>query len=247
MKHRRLVINLVLLGIAILGQLAVARATRQRTPQRTKFTVRVENISKPDGQTASDGTKWSFALSPGLWVLNDKKSGLFTEGKPASKGLESQAEDGDPSGLAGWLMVSHHASSLHGVFKTPIGMMGPGPIRPGDSFEFSFTASPGVKLSLTMMNGQSNDEFYAPDENGIALFDAKGAPFSGDITAKLILWDAGTEVNEELGIGPNQGPRQKAPNTGVDEHGVVTRARSEAISTKSGELFRVTITAEPGM
>jgi len=125
--------------------------------------------------------------------------------------------------------------------------MGPGPIRPGDSFEFSFTASPGVKLSLTMMNGQSNDEFYAPDENGIALFDAKGAPFSGDITAKLTLWDAGTEVNEELGIGPNQGPRQKAPNTGVDEHGVVTRARSEAIYTKSGELFRVTITAEPGM
>jgi len=247
MKHRTLAINLVLLAVALLGQFAVATATRHRGTRQTKFTVRVENISKPDAQTASDGAKWSFALSPGLWVLNEKKSGLFTEGRAATKGLESQAEDGDPSGLAGLLTMNHHASSLHGVFNTPIGMMGPGPIRPGDSYEFSFTASPGMKLSLTMMNGQSNDEFYAPDENGIALFDAKGAPFRGDITAKLILWDAGTEVNEELGIGPNQGPRQKAMNTGVDEHGVVTRAKSEAIFTKNGELFRVTITPEPGM
>ncbi len=233
MKHRRLLITFALLVVALLAQFAVATATRPRAARQTKFTVRVENISTPNGQTASDGTRWSFALSPGLWVLHDKKSGLFTEGRPASKGLESQAEDGDPSGL--------------GVFNTPIGMMGPGPIRPGDKYEFSFNASPGMKLSLTMMNGQSNDEFYAPDENGIALFDARGAAFSGDVTAKLILWDAGTEVNEELGIWPNQGPRQKAPNTGVDEHGVVTRAKSETIYTKNAELFRVTITPEPGM
>ena len=246
MKHRRLLITFALLVVALLAQFAVATATRPRAARQTKFTVRVENISTPNGQTASDGTRWSFALSPGLWVLHDKKSGLFTDGKPASKGLESQAEDGDPSGL-GLLVISHHASSLHGVFNTPIGTMGPGPIRPGDKYEFSFNASPGMKLSLTMMNGQSNDEFYAPDENGIALFDARGAAFSGDVTAKLILWDAGTEVNEELGIGPNQGPRQKAPNTGVDEHGVVTRAKSETIYTKNAELFRVTITPEPGM
>jgi len=244
MKHRKLLIGLALLGVALTAQFVVASAMHARKGQPTKFTVRVENISSPDGQTASDGAKYSFALSPGLWVLDGKKAGLFTEGKPASKGLESQAEDGDPSGLAGWLlMTSHHASSLH-VFNTPKGMMGPGPIRPGDSYEFSFTASPGMKLWITMMNGQSNDEFYAPDENGIALFDKKSMPLSGDITAKLILWDAGTEVNEELGIGPNQGPRQKGMNTGVDEHGVVTRAKSEAIYTKNGELFRVTITPE---
>ena len=109
MKHRRLVINLVLLAVALLGQIAVAKATRHHAAKPTKFTVRIENISTPDGQTASDGTKWSFALSPGLWVLNDKKSGLFTEGKPASKGLESQAEDGDPSGLVG---LSRRATTL---------------------------------------------------------------------------------------------------------------------------------------
>lgn len=246
MKHRKLVISILVLAITLIGQFAVATATANRAKQ-TKFTVRVENISTPDGQTASDGTKWSFALSPGLWALHDRKSGLFVEGKPASKGLESQAEDGDPSGLVGWLTTSHHASTLHGVFNTPIGMMGAGPIRPGNSYEFNFMANPGMKLSMTLMNGQSNDEFYAPDENGIALFDSKGMPVSGDVTAKFILWDAGTEVSEELGIGPNQGPRQKAVNTGVDEHGVVTRAKNEAIYSKNTELFRITVTAASAM
>ena len=247
MKNRRLLINLVLLAAAMLAQFAVATATHPRSTTPTKFKVRVENISSRDGQTASDGTRWPFALSPGLWVLNAKKAGLFTEGRAASKGLESQAEDGDPSGLVGLLMMGHHASSMHGVFNTPLGMMGPGPIRPGDKYEFSFTASPGMRLTMTMMNGQSNDEFYAPDEKGIALFDAKGIPVSGDITDKMILWDAGTEVNEELGVGPNQGPRQKGVNTGPAEHGVVTRAKGEAIYTKNRELFRVTITPESGM
>lgn len=247
MTNRRLLINLALLAVLIAGQFVVATATRSRNAISTKFTVRVENISTPDGQTASDGTKWSFALSPGLWVLNDKKFGLFTDGKPASKGLESQAEEGDPSGLIGALMMNNHASSMHGVFNTPMGSMGPGPIRPGESYEFSFTANPGMKLSMAFMNGQSNDQFYAPDAKGIALFDAKGMPISGDVTQKLILWDAGTEVNEELGIGPNQGPRQKAHNSGVVEHGVVTRAKSEAIYTRNAELFRVTITPTPGM
>lgn len=247
MKRVALVINALLLTFAMTGQLAVGNAAAKRAAKQTKFTVRVENISSPNSQTASDGTKWSFALSPGLWVLHEKKAGLFTEGKPASAALQSQAEDGDPGKLAGLFDVSNHASMLHGVFNTPIGMMGGGPIRPGDSYEFSFTATPGMKLSLTMMNGQSNDEFYAPDENGIALFNAKGEPLGGDVTSKLILWDAGTEINEELGIGPNQGPRQKGINTGPDEHGVVKRASGEAIYRRSGELFRITVTAETGM
>jgi hypothetical protein len=231
----------------MLAQLAVATATRHRDVKQTKFTVRVENISLPDGQTASNGSKWSFALSPGLWVLHDKKAGLFTEGRRASKGLESQAEDGDPSQLVTWLMQRHHAGSLHGVFNTPSGMMGPGPIRPGGSYEFSFMASPGMKLSIIMMNGQSNDEFYAPDGDGILLFDKNGMPLGGDVTARMILWDAGSEVSEELGIGPNQGPRQKAINTGVDEHGVVRRAKTETIYGRNGELFRVTVMPEGGM
>ena len=78
-------------------------------------------------------------------------------------------------------------------------------------------------------------------------FDAKGNPISGDVTDKFILWDAGTEVDEEIGIGPNQGPRQKGPNTGADEHGVVSRVKDARWTGKNAEFFRVTITLEAGM
>ena len=246
MKQRKIAIGLALIGACYLAQFTVAFATRKAGP--TKFTVKVENISNPEGMTASNGVKFPFALSPGMFVLSAKNAPLFTEGKAArANGLEMQAEDGDPSGLVKSLEVMHHASNLHGVFNTPVGAMGAGPIRPGDSYEYSFTAMPGMKLFTTMMFGQSNDWFYSPDANGIALFDAKGSPVSGDVTDKLILWNAGTEVDEEIGIGPNQGPRQKGPNTGAAEYGVVRRVKDARFTGKNAEFFRVTITAEQGM
>src|SRR5215207_988860 len=181
MKRRKLAIGLSLLTACYLGQFMVAVATRKGEP--VKFTVRVENISNPEGTTASNGQKVPFALSPGMFVLSEKNAPLFTDGKAArNNGLEMQAEDGDPSGLVGSLEAMHHSSNLHGVFNTPVGAMAAGPIRPGDSYEYSFTAMPGMKLFTTMMFGQSNDWFYAPDTNGIALFDAKGNPVSGEVT-----------------------------------------------------------------
>ncbi len=246
MKRREFAIGLALLLAGYLAQFTVATATRKVEP--TKFTVRVENISNKEGMTASNGQKFPFALSPGMFVLSDKSAALFTEGKPARKnGLEMQAEDGDPSGLVASLVAMHHSSNLHGVFNTPVGAMGAGPIRPGDSYEFTVTAAPGMKLFMTQMFGQSNDWFYAPGASGIALFDAKGAPVSGDITNQFYLWNAGTEKDEEIGVGPNQGPRQKGPNTGEDEHGVVHRVKDERWTGKNAEFFHVTITAEGGM
>ena len=246
MKRQKLAIVLALLAVCYLTQFTVAVATRKVEP--TKFKIRVENISNPAGSTASNGEKFPFALSPGMFVLSEKNAPFFTEGKPARKnGLEMQAEDGDPAGLISSLEAMHHSSNLHGVFNTPIGAMAAGPIRPGDSFEFTVTAMPGMKFFLTQMFGQSNDWFYAPGPNGIALFDAKGNPISGDITDQLYLWDAGTEKDEELGVGPNQGPRQKGPNTGEAENGVVHRVKDARWAGKNMEFFRVTITPEGGM
>ena len=246
MKRREFAIALALLLAGYLAQFTVATATHKVEP--TKFTIRVENISDKEGMTASNGQKFPFALSPGMFVLSDKSAPLFTEGKAARKnGLEMQAEDGDPSGLVSSLVAMHHSSNLHGVFNTPVGAMAAGPIRPGDSFEFTVTAMPGMKLFMTQMFGQSNDWFYAPGANGIALFDAKGNAVSGDITDQLYLWDAGTEKDEEIGIGPNQGPRQKGTNTGEDEHGVVHRVKDDRWTGKNAEFFRVTITPAGGM
>lgn len=246
MKSIRFIIAAALLAIATVAPFAQAANTKKQV-KPVKFTVRVENISVADGQMAKNGTKWSFALSPGLWVLDQKKFTLFADGKPASKGLEMQAEDGMPGVLAQELAETSHAAFLHGVFSTPKMAMAPGPIRPGETYEFTVNAMPGMKLMLTMMNGQSNDEFYAPEADGIALFDGKGVALTGDVTRKFVLWDAGTEVNEELGVGANQGPRQAGLNTGADEHGVVHRATKEKIYHQTEKLFRVIIVPERAM
>jgi hypothetical protein len=244
MQMRKITTGL-LIAVAILGsQLSVSSlAGSRRANGDTKFTVRIENISSKDGQVASDGSRWPFALSPGLWVAHDKDVTLFKEGQAASHGLEMQAEDGNPEGLVKMLEAQHHTG--HGVFNTPVGASGPGPIGPGTAYEFTITAKPGIKLTIALMFGQSNDWFYAP-EKGIELF-KNDHPVSGDITSKFVLYDAGTEKNEEPGLGPNQAPRQKAPNTGADEHGVVHKAKDSTFFNRTGELFRVTITPEEKM
>ena len=103
-----------------------------------------------------------------------------------------------------------------GVFDTPVGESAAGPAVPGKSFVFSFHAGKGHKLSFTTMFGRSNDLFFGPDGNGIALYNGD-TPVSGDITDQIKLWDAGTEVNEAPGMGMYQAPTQPAPNTGPSE------------------------------
>jgi len=46
-----------------------------------------------------------------------------------------------------------------------------GLIEPGMSESFSFNAGKGHYLSFATMFVQSNDLFYAPDENGLPLYD----------------------------------------------------------------------------
>ena len=96
-----------------------------------------------------------------------------------------------------------------------------GLIKPGESQSFSFNAGKGQNLSFAMMFVQSNDLFYAPNENGIPLYDGSGNAVTGNVTSMLQLWDAGTEVNEAPGTGMNQPPRQSGPNTGMTENGTV--------------------------
>lgn len=96
-----------------------------------------------------------------------------------------------------------------------------GLIQPGMSESFSFDAGKGHFLSFATMFVQSNDLFYASADHGLALYDDEGNAVTGDITSLIDLWDAGTEVNEEPGVGENQAPRQSGPNTGVDENGTV--------------------------
>ena len=244
MRDRKLLISLAVFAIAVAALQATAftiRGNRTKTNE-ARFTVRIENISDASGQIASNGTKWPFALSPGFWAVHEKDLSLFTPGRRAgADGLEAQAEDGNPSGFVKALMA-HHTSTQNGVFNMPVGATAPGPIVPGGVFEFSFSAKPGMHLSFTTMFGQSNDLFYAPDRRGIALFDASGVPVSGDVTSQIMLWDAGTEVNQEPGVGADQAPRQKAPNTGMAENKAVNLVKDKFTYPKTTSVMRVTIT-----
>lgn len=206
------------------------------------FKVRIENISSADGQATEGDGRYPFALSPGVFVVNHKSQYFFEEGKTASRGLEAQAEDGDPE-LISKKLLTKVGSIYSGVFNTPVGASAPGPILPGGAYEFSFKATEGMKLNVATMFGQSNDLFYAP-KGAIALFDDQGNPLTGDITDKFLLWDAGTEVNQAPGVGPDQAPRQKGPNTGAAENGVVAPVKDGFNYPITKDVLRITITIQ---
>ncbi len=129
----------------------------------------------------------------------------------------------------------------YGVFNTPDMGTDPAPAFPGESYEFSFAQVEGGRVSFATMLVQSNDLFFAPAPHGIDLFDADGNPVTGDITDQIYLWDAGTEVNEEPGVGPNQAPRQGDMSAGEDENGVVQVVNDGFAYPAVNELIRVTV------
>ncbi|MGI9628715.1 MAG: spondin domain-containing protein, partial [Longimicrobiales bacterium] len=178
-------------------------------------------------------------IAPGVWAVHTAAGALFTAGAADSgAGLEGLAEDGDPAPLNTSITGATGVAS-NGVFNTPVGASGPGPVGSGASYSFSVMAEPGDYLSFATMFIQSNDAFYAPSDAGIALFSGD-TPTSGDVTSQVMLWDAGTEVNEEPGVGSNQAPRQAGADTGTDEGGNV-RLIDDGFTYPS-PVLRVTIT-----
>ena len=238
--------NKVAAGFALALALAIglqANVTSFGKEKNKKtFKVRIENISAADGLVTDGGAKYPFALSPGMFVVNHRKHYFFDEGGRADAALEAQAEDGNPE-LLSKKYLTKVGGVYMGVFNKPVGSEMPGPILPGGVYEFTFTATEGMRLSLIAMYGQSNDLFYAP-KRALDLFDENGEPLTGDITASLALWDAGTEVNQAPGIGDEQAPRQKEKNTGTAEKGRVGLVMDAFSYPDTKDVLRVTITAE---
>ncbi len=225
---------------------ALAEEGDDKMDEGVAFLVRIENIS------ADSNLPTPFA--PGVWVLHSEPGPLFIEGE-ADKGygLEALAEDGDPSALAEAL---NGMGLQAGVFNTPAGADGPGvalpgsagmmgEMPPGSAYEFEVKATPDTPyLSFATMFVQSNDLFIGPGEAGIALFDMDGMAMEGmqDVTAEIQLWDAGTEANEEPGVGGEQAPRQSGPNMGAPEiDGTVHVVDDGYTYPEVSALVRVTI------
>jgi hypothetical protein len=199
----------------------------------------VNELSSSLASTTGTGTP----VSPGIFLVHQGQASLFTVGAPdRNEGLERIAEDGNVAPLAEALQSLLPADVMSGVFNTPEGAANPGAARPGSAYTFQVSARPGDRLSLVTMFGMSNDWFFGTTPEGIELFNADGDPRTGDMSSELRLYDVGTELSEEPGIGPNTGPQQPAPNTGrVDLDGKVREVTPAAYATPVTQHLKLTI------
>jgi hypothetical protein len=120
----------------------------------------------------------------------------------------------------------------------------PGPLGPGEAYEIAFTAGKGHRISFAAMLGESNDWFFGPGPDGIALYDQAGAPVRGDVTSQIELWDAGTEIDQEPGVGDATGPQQAAPDAGAADPDGTVRAIPLAVALTGGGTFTRPATAD---
>jgi len=240
----------LLLAAMLCGAAGCGLTNIADTNADTTFTIRIENVSDEETLALPDESTQAVPLSPGVWVVHDLPAPLFAAVEPdRGDGLESLAEDGDPSPVN--IFTSYAAALLDldgvessGVFAVPSGETDPAPIGPGEAYEFEITASPGESLSFATMFVSSNDLFFSFGEDGIALFDEAGTPISGDVTGQVVLWDAGTEVNQQPGLGPDQPERQEVADTGEDEDGVVAQVNDGFTYPDVAAVIYVTITPD---
>ncbi len=175
-------------------------------------------------------------VAPGVWVVHKQgQKPIFKEGKPDyGQGLEKLSEVGDPTEVYNSLVAGGYNA---GVYNIPDGASNPAPLMPGQSYTFVVQAKVGDYLSFASMLGKSNDEFFAPGDMGIRLFDGATA-IGGDITGKIMLWDAGTEVNEYPGAGIHEGG-----NGGIDESQDVMTVNDQFMWPAVSQVIKVSIMA----
>jgi hypothetical protein len=155
-------------------------------------------------------------LSPAPFIAHDAGFDLFDEGAAASPAIEAVAEMGDPTG------VVNMAQAALGGTVADYAVAGSAPLTTGQSAMVTLNTDMAHPwLSFASMMGISNDGFigFAAGDGAINLFPG-GLPFMGTIIIHPAnVWDAGTEVNDELAttVGALGGMG------GVDEHGVITK------------------------
>ncbi|MGE0870215.1 MAG: spondin domain-containing protein [Kofleriaceae bacterium] len=184
-------------------------------------------------------------ISPGIWLLHQAGRPLFIPGfRELGHGLERVAEDGDPSSL--YHLLAHDPGGRLtpvGVFDMPIDAPQPQLAMPGQTYEINLAARPGDSLSFATMFVMSNDWFFATPPEGITLFDRADQLREGDLTDHIALYDAGTELDQELAVGPDTGPQQTGEDIGPnDSLRIVREVIPARYQPASADHLKVTIT-----
>ena len=187
-------------------------------------------------------------ISPGVFVVHQVAEPLYALGQAdRGQGLEHQCEDGNDAALLDAMNGVAAAGKIAkaGAFEIPVGATAKAAATPGSAYEIDLQGVPGDRVSFATMFGMSDDWCFATEPEGIALFDDQGNPVSGEVTEQVGIYDAGTEVDEPLAIGPDTGPQQPAPNTGAaDPVDQVREVAPEVYGVPASAHLRVTLTPQ---
>ena len=194
------------LGLAAAALLAGGCYEDATVPVVQVFLVTIENVSEP-GTLEVERLEGVVPLSAGVHAVFTGADPLFVVGAAADAGTERLAEDGVTS-VELELLEDAAGVIVSGEFGAPGGTDETAAIHPGEIATFAVTATPGERLQIELMFVQSNDWFYAFGAGGVALFDDDG-PIDGELTGRLVLYDAGTEADTAPGTGPDQKPAQE--------------------------------------
>ncbi|MEX2647919.1 MAG: spondin domain-containing protein [Alphaproteobacteria bacterium] len=218
--------SLGLIALALLASAASAPRAFAANDEHS-FEILISNVSSDQALKLPDGSAIKVPIAPGAFAVISGDATAFRDGEAAgSLGLEQLAEDGN-------------AEPLIASLKATPGVRMAGLFVPGQSFEV--VAAPGDRLVFATMFVQSNDLFFAPRDGAITLLDGNGNPTGGELTSSVALWDAGTEVNQQSGVGSEQAPRQSAAGIGTSENAVVHAVADGFTYPRVDEVVRVVI------
>jgi len=160
-------------------------------------------------------SSWS-TISPGLiYAFNTESDPWFTQGQEmvAGSGIEELAEAGN--NMVAWEFINGLGLPVSVSDQTTN-------LVPGESLTFTIEVPQGqnYKLGFGTMLTRTNDWFMSFNNNGVALWDDNGTPFTGTSESdEIYLFDAGTEADEFVGIGDFLG----TPPGPVDSNTIIRR------------------------
>ncbi len=103
---------------------------------------------------------------------------------------------------------------------------------PDDAMEDEAMADGGT-VTVTIENIAD----FPLSESGVFAVPADGTPVSGDVTAQIFTFDAGTEADQAVGEGADQAPRQSGPDTGAEDPDRTVRSVDRDASNYVGVLL----------
>lgn len=203
-------------------------------------TITLTNLADDTTYTLSSGQPLEIGLAPGLIAQVSDASVVFEPGQAASPELEQLAEQGDPTTLKAALDNDDAVSHVSFFGDAGAADYAEAAVTPGLSARRTLDVVEGEVVVLAMMLGASNDTFVGTPAGGLDLA-ALDLRDPVDVTAQVAWWDAGTEVNQPLGEGPDQ-PGSSEPGAGQAEEGVVS-AGGEADWPAVDEVVEVIVEA----